>query len=85
MNTPPNRPSQSNEGAPADPSLESSLADDFDDLSQGSDPGIMREFVDFLVNNKKWWLAPILVITLMLIGLAFLTASPAAPFIYSLF
>ncbi|QDT09054.1 DUF5989 family protein [Planctomycetes bacterium K23_9] len=60
-------------------------ADDFESLSQDTDPGIVREFIDFLTNNKKWWLAPILVITLLLIGLAFLSASPAAPFIYSLF
>ena len=59
--------------------------DDFESLANSSDPGIIREFIDFLTNNKKWWLTPILVISLLLIGLAFLTASPAAPFIYSLF
>ena len=43
------------------------------------------EFLDYLKDNKKWWLAPILIVTLLLIGLVFLTASPAAPFIYTLF
>ena len=57
----------------------------FSDLSQQSDPGLAAEFMEFLRYNKKWWLAPILVITLLLALLAFLSASPAAPFIYTLF
>jgi hypothetical protein len=57
----------------------------FDQLAEFSDPGIVREFVDFLRYNKKWWLTPILAITLLLIALVFLSASPAAPFIYTLF
>ena len=58
---------------------------EFENLSDSSDPGIVREFVDFLRDNKKWWLAPILIVTLLLTGLVFLAASPAAPFIYTLF
>jgi hypothetical protein len=57
----------------------------FDQLAESGDPGIVREFVDFLRYNKKWWLTPILAITLLLIALVFLSASPAAPFIYTLF
>lgn len=57
----------------------------FESLAGQSDPGIVREFIDFLRYNKKWWLAPILIVTLLLVGLVFLTASPAAPFIYTLF
>jgi hypothetical protein len=58
---------------------------EFESLSDSSDPGIVREFIDFLRDNKKWWLAPILIVTLLLTGLVFLAASPAAPFIYTLF
>lgn len=58
---------------------------DFESLSESSDPGIIREFIDFLRDNKKWWLAPILIVTLLLVGLVVLSASPAAPFIYTLF
>ncbi len=58
---------------------------DFERLATASDPGIVREFVDFLRFNKKWWLTPILLATLALVGLAILSASPAAPFIYTLF
>lgn len=58
----------------------------FQDLAnQSVDPGIIREFVDFLKYNKKWWLTPILVVTLLLIGAALLLPSPVAPFIYALF
>ena len=57
----------------------------FDDFASGDDPGIIKEFIWFLRYNKKWWMAPILVILLLLVGLAFLTTSPAAPFIYTLF
>jgi hypothetical protein len=46
---------------------------------------LSREFVDFLKHNKKWWLTPILVATLLLFLAAFLLPSPVAPFIYSLF
>ena len=48
-------------------------------------PGMVREFVDFLLHNKKWWLAP-LVVMLMLVGLlVVLGGTGAAPFIYTLF
>ena len=57
----------------------------FDEFASGQDPGIITEFIWFLRYNKKWWMAPILVILLLLVGLAFLTTSPAAPFIYTLF
>ena len=59
--------------------------DSFETLSAGDDPGIVREFIWFLRYNKKWWMTPIVVITLLLVALAFFTASPAAPFIYTLF
>jgi Family of unknown function (DUF5989) len=58
----------------------------FAELSkQAADPGIIREFIDFLKYNKKWWLTPIMVVTLLLIGAALLLPSPVAPFIYALF
>ena len=62
-----------------------SSQDDFARLAQQDDPGLVREFVDFLRYNKKWWMTPIIVITLLLSLLAFLAATPAAPFIYSFF
>ena len=63
---------------------EDSTTENFSDLPQAN-PGLVAEFIEFLRFNKKWWLAPILVIMLLLTLLAFLTASPVAPFIYTLF
>ena len=47
---------------------------------------ILREFWDFLRVRKKWWLAPVLII-LVLLGLILVVTegSALAPFIYSLF
>ena len=47
---------------------------------------IIKEFWLFLRENKKWWLAPVLVF-LVLFGalLIFAKGSALAPFIYSLF
>ena len=46
---------------------------------------LISEFRSFLVEEKKWWLIPIIV-CLVLIGLiAVLLNSPAAPFIYPMF
>ena len=47
---------------------------------------IIKEFLDFLRVNKKWWLAPIVIFLLVLGGLLVLAKGSArAPFIYSLF
>ena len=48
-------------------------------------PGIVREFADFLLNNKKWWLTPIILVLLLFGLLIVLSGSGAAPFIYTLF
>jgi hypothetical protein len=47
--------------------------------------GIVSEFWDFLKDNKKWWLAPIVISILGLGALVLLGGSAAAPFIYTLF
>lgn len=47
---------------------------------------IIREFGQFLIERKKWWLMPI-VIMLLLLGslIVFTEGSALAPFIYTLF
>ena len=47
---------------------------------------VLREFVEFLKQEKKYWLAPIVVV-LLLFGLllVFAQSSAVAPFIYTLF
>jgi len=47
--------------------------------------GLVSEFVEFLRENKKWWLAPILVVLLLFGILIVLAGTGAAPFIYTLF
>ena len=48
--------------------------------------GILKELWEFLRVRKKWWLAPILIMLLLLGLLIFFTQSSAvAPFIYTLF
>jgi hypothetical protein len=48
--------------------------------------GIIKEFWGFLMERKKWWLLPI-IIMLALLGLLiiFTEGSAVAPFIYTLF
>jgi hypothetical protein len=47
--------------------------------------GIVSEFWQFLKHNKKWWLAPILIVLLLFGALIFMSGTAAAPFIYTLF
>ena len=57
---------------------------DFDSLADEQDPGLIAEFWDFLVHNKKWWLTPIVLVLLAMGALVLLSGSAAAPFIYTL-
>lgn len=45
-----------------------------------------RELLSFIWNGKTWWLAPVVVVLIMLSFLVvFLETSALAPFIYALF
>lgn len=59
--------------------------DDFASQAAGGRTGLVSEFTDFLRENKKWWLAPILIAILGLGLLVVLGGTAAAPFIYTLF
>ncbi|MFQ5732577.1 MAG: DUF5989 family protein [Planctomycetaceae bacterium] len=61
-------------------------ADDFARQAEDAPPGLIAEFVDFLIHNKKWWLTPIILV-LLLLGLIVVLGlgGPAAPFIYPMF
>ena len=59
-------------------------------MTNQSDPNkklsTILEFLDFLKTRKKWWLAPIVIIMLLMGSLILLTeGSAVAPFIYTLF
>ena len=59
--------------------------DDFAAQASGRRIGLVGEFTDFLRENRKWWLAPILLAILGLGLLVLLGGTAAAPFIYTLF
>lgn len=48
-------------------------------------PGFLRELLQFIRHNKKWYLIPIVVSILALGVLIALGSTGAAPFIYTLF
>jgi len=58
---------------------------DFSRQAEGSQAGILREFLHFLLHNKKWWLTPIIIVLLLVAVLIMLGSSAVAPFIYTLF
>ncbi|MFV1966341.1 MAG: DUF5989 family protein [Pirellulaceae bacterium] len=58
--------------------------DDFASQAEEDPPGLIAEFFDFLVHNKKWWLIPIILVLAAVGLLVALTGTVAAPFIYTL-
>lgn len=70
--------------APAStPPPEKPVNTDFSRAAEEDSPGLLREFGDFLLYNKKWWLTPIILV-LLLVAVV-LVFGGAAPFIYTLF
>jgi len=49
-------------------------------------PSLIKEFLLFIRQEKKWWLVPLIAV-LLLLGLliTFAGSSPLAPFLYPLF
>ena len=59
--------------------------ENFSDMADAPQAGIVREFWDFLRYNKKWWLTPIVLVLLIVGILVMLSGTAAAPFIYTIF
>ena len=60
--------------------------DDFArELDQAEQLPFLVELWQFLRDNKKWWLGPIVIVLLLLGGLIALSGTVAAPFVYTLF
>ena len=57
----------------------------FEQSSGRGRTSIVGEFVYFLKQNKKWWLAPILIVLACVALLVIASSTGAAPFIYTLF
>jgi len=70
-----------------DESKQTSKNAEFKALAEEQPPGIIADFWDFIVHNKRWWLTPIIVVLLLVGALLILGTggSAAAPFIYTLF
>lgn len=59
-------------------------AEQFDQLAEEEQVGLVREFLDFALENKKWWLIPIMLVLLLVAAFIFISGT-AGPFIYPLF
>jgi hypothetical protein len=46
---------------------------------------LAAEFFDYLMENKKWWMIPIILVVLALTVLLVFANSAAAPFLYAMF
>jgi hypothetical protein len=69
----------------SDPGNGRSRADELARHAEGKSQGLLREYGEFLLHNKKWWLIPIIVALLLVGVLIVFGGSAAAPFIYTLF
>jgi hypothetical protein len=57
----------------------------FDEIEKDSNRGLLGELWTMLMENKKFWMIPI-ILTLLLFGiLVIIGSSSSAPFIYTLF
>jgi hypothetical protein len=57
----------------------------FETADKEKQASLLSEALQFLRQNKKYWLIPILLLLLVLGALVILGGTAAAPFIYSLF
>ena len=57
----------------------------FERAAQEKPPGLIRDFLAFLGENKKWWLLPLLIVLLLVGVLVVLGGTALGPFIYPLF
>lgn len=58
---------------------------DFEQLGEEPQLSLVGEFLLFIRENKAWWMIPILAVLGLLGLLVMLSATGAAPFIYTLF
>jgi hypothetical protein len=57
---------------------------DFASQADEPQPGVLAEFWDFFLHNKKWWITPIIAVLLLMGLLMVLGGSSVAPFIYAI-
>ena len=64
---------------------ETSRGREFEAKAQKRSAGPLGEFVYFLRRSRKWWMAPIIVMLVLVGVLLVMTSSAVAPLIYALF
>jgi hypothetical protein len=64
---------------------DTAAAEEFARESETKQPGFFADLLDFILHNKKWWLAPIVIVLLLFGLLVILSGSGVAPFVYTLF
>ena len=48
--------------------------------------GLAREFMDFIIHEKAWWMTPIVIVLVLMVAfILWAEASPVLPFIYTVF
>jgi hypothetical protein len=75
--------SESDGSSDTAPSKEASVS--FAQAAEEKQPGLLREFAEFLIESKAWWLTPIIIVLLLVGLLVVLSGSVVAPFIYPIF
>lgn len=55
------------------------------ELASARESGLAVEVLRFVAHTRKWWLAPIIIMMLLVAGLLVLTGTGVAPLIYALF
>ena len=60
-------------------------ASDFERLAKERQSSLVGEFLHMIIENRNWWLIPIVVVLLLVSVLLVLGSTGAAPFIYTLF
>ena len=58
---------------------------EIEQLAAESQDSLARELITFIVENKAWWMVPIVAVMAVVGILVALTATGATPFIYSIF
>jgi hypothetical protein len=58
---------------------------EFEDLNNEEQLPLWREFFLFIVENKAWWMIPIILVLGLVSLFVLLTTTGAAPFIYTIY
>ena len=58
---------------------------EFETAAKEERKSFLREYMDFLIADKKYWMIPLSIVLLLLALVVVLGSTAAAPFIYTLF